>query len=177
MFEKSTGLTRRQALAGSATAGVAATFAAPALANGSLADGGPTRVSIPQADARIDTPDSAIVAIAPGRVRGYRRNGIYTFKGVPYGAPTGGDARFLPARPVAPWDGVRDTLAFGPVAPHPRRRDWGEQQTQFVYDWDDGYEGEDCLNLNVWSADLDRGAKRPVMVWIHGGGFTSGSSH
>lgn len=124
----------------------------------------------------LTTPAEAIVEIASGRVRGFRSNGVFVYKGVPYGADTGGKARFLPPRKPQPWTGVLDTLGFGPVSPHPPRRDWGQQQTQFVYDWDDGYAGEDCLRLNVWTTQLKSAAKRPVMVWIHGGGFVSGSS-
>lgn len=171
------GLTRRQALAGTAAGGWAGLVATCALSLEASAQPQGHDATVSETNIRIDTPPEAIVQVRSGKVRGFRRNGIFVYKGVPYGEPTGGAARFQPPEPVHPWEGVRDAVAFGPVSPHPRRFDWGQQQTQFVYDWDDGYEGEDCLNLNVWTSDLDAGAKRPVMVWIHGGGFTSGSSH
>jgi para-nitrobenzyl esterase len=123
----------------------------------------------------IATPESEVVETTAGKIRGYVRGGVHTFKGVPYGAPTGGKARFLPAKPPEAWTGVLPCLTYGPVSPHPARGDWGHVETQFVYDWDDGFEGEDMLRANVWTGTLDVSAKRPVMVWIHGGGFVSGS--
>lgn len=164
-------VSRRDAIGAAAIGGVMAPLVSASAAMASAASGAGSEEAV-----TITTPQEAIIQIASGRIRGFERNGVFVYKGVPYGADTGGKARFLPPRKPQPWTGVLDTLGFGPVSPHPPRRDWGQQQTQFVYDWDDGYAGEDCLRLNVWTTDLRPAKKRPVMVWIHGGGFVSGSS-
>ncbi|MEO8480782.1 MAG: carboxylesterase/lipase family protein [Acidobacteriota bacterium] len=122
------------------------------------------------------TPDSAIVSTTVGKIRGFTRNGVYIFKGVPYGSSTAGENRFMPPQPVKPWTDVRDTLAWGPVSPHGPRAGWINQEEQFLYQWDDGFATEDMLRLNVWSPAVNDGKKRPVLVWIHGGGYASGSS-
>jgi para-nitrobenzyl esterase len=124
----------------------------------------------------IATPDSAVVSTRYGKVRGYLRNGIYTFKGIPYGADTGGANRWLPAKAPQAWTDTLPALTYGPVCPHPVRADWGKSETQFVYDWDDGFEREDMLRVNVWTKTLGGSSKKPVMIFIHGGGLTSGSS-
>jgi para-nitrobenzyl esterase len=106
-----------------------------------------------------------------GRVRGLNNDGIRTFKGIPYGAATDGPNRFREAQAPVPWKGVRDALAYGPMCPQevPPR-------PSFAASWAaDAAMGEDCLVLNIWTPALRDHHKRPVMVWIHGGGFSSGS--
>jgi para-nitrobenzyl esterase len=124
----------------------------------------------------IETPASAIVETSAGKVRGFVRNGICTFKGIPYAASTAGEARFQPPAPPTPWTQVRATMSYGPVCPQPVRSGWLSDRTAFLYDWDDGYPGEDCLRLNVWTPAAEERGKRPVMVWLHGGGYEAGSS-
>jgi para-nitrobenzyl esterase len=106
-------------------------------------------------------------------VRGVEAAGIKTFKGIPYGASTAGRNRFMPPRDPAAWTGVRDVLEYGPSAP---QREPGVAPVASLSVASDGLppEGEDCLALNVWTPGIDTG-KRPVMVWLHGGGFSSGS--
>lgn len=100
-----------------------------------------------------------------GRLEGHEADGVIRFLGIRYGAPTGGANRFLPPQPVTPWTGVRAADTLGPIAPQfssPRRPSSSEPS-------------EDCLALNVWTAGLN--GSRPVIVWIHGGGFATGSGY
>ena len=119
--------------------------------------------------------DIAVAPTAYGRVKGFILRGIYTFRGIPYGADTGGENRFMPPRPPEPWDDVRPAVYYPEMAP---QREYGrgpESYGAFVDAWNYDLVGEDCLRLNVWSPGLDD-RRRPVLVWLHGGGFTSGSA-
>ena len=111
-----------------------------------------------------------IVETTYGKVRGIENRGIKTFKGVPYGASTAGANRFMPPVDPASWSGVRDALEWGPSCP---QRD--PSTAKPAPSGKSPAESEDCLVLNVWTPGLNDGRKRPVMLWIHGGGFGSGS--
>jgi para-nitrobenzyl esterase len=124
------------------------------------------------------------VETATGRLRGREADGVHAFKGVPYAEPLTGLARWLPPRPRTPWTGTREAMDYGPACqqfgaarsrwspPTPRQRYLaalgGLQRLE---------QGDDCLLLNVWSPSLDRNARLPVMVWIHGGGFSGGGAN
>jgi para-nitrobenzyl esterase len=114
-----------------------------------------------------------IVDISAGRIRGALDGGVRIFKGVPYGAPTGGTNRFMPAVKPTSWTGVREVVAYGPRAPQPFRPmipEVGDALTG------SGPMDEDCLRLNVWTPATGNG-RRPVMVWFHGGGQRTGSGN
>ena len=114
-----------------------------------------------------------IVDTAAGKLRGSAGDGVYAFKGIPYGANTGGANRFQLAKPVQPWTGVRDALDYGPRAPQ-RERPASEPHLSWIRDTRPF--SEDCLVLNVWTPAINDSSKRPVMVYIHGGGFATGAS-
>jgi para-nitrobenzyl esterase len=115
------------------------------------------------------------VQTTAGKVRGSVQAGVNVFKGVPYGASTAGGMRFQPPAKPKPWTGVRDAFDLGPVAPQLLMNLSPEILALFEGMLSDAPMGEDSLCLNVWSAGLGSAHRRPVMVWLHGGAFTSGS--
>jgi para-nitrobenzyl esterase len=126
----------------------------------------------PWAQTTASVASRAIVETTAGRVAGATRGPVTVFKGIPYGAPTGGAGRFVPAKKPEPWSGVRDATIYGARCPQPPSPGLMPEE---AIDLDQGPMSEDCLYLNVWTATLDGGARRPVMVWFHGGGFAVGS--
>lgn len=103
-----------------------------------------------------------------GRIRGTESSGVRSFRGVRFAGPVHGKGRFLPPAPPEPWSGVQETVRAGAPAP------------QFSLPWfgwinaAGGQPDEDCLSLSVWTPGLDA-ARRPVLVWIHGGAFLVGA--
>jgi para-nitrobenzyl esterase len=116
-----------------------------------------------------------VVETTAGKIRGMKIRGVHAFKGVRYGAPTDGAGRFMPPRRPESWSGVRDAVEFGPRAPQLDSQFHGMVPPEVEVMDPGGPMGEDCLCLNIWTADLGTGHKRPVMVWLHGGGYTTGS--
>ena len=119
-----------------------------------------------------------IVETTSGKIRGALVEGIAAFRSVPYGASTEGAARFMPPQPPAPWAGVRDALNYVGQAPQARLGPAPRaEMVNFSGPPDASPETEDCLTLNVWTPAVDSAARRPVMVWLHGGAFSYGSSN
>jgi para-nitrobenzyl esterase len=116
-----------------------------------------------------------IAETAFGKIRGEEVQGIKIFKGVPYGAATAGQNRFMPPANPAQWTGVRDALRYGPSAPQTNPGATRAVSPLAVASANLPPESEDCLVLNVWTPALKDGRKRPVLFWCHGGGFVSGS--
>jgi para-nitrobenzyl esterase len=158
-----TKINRRRALLLPAGIGAAMALPAEAADNGSR-----------PASGDCSTPRSAVAKTQYGKVRGYVESGVLTFKGIPYGQNTGGENRWLPAKPPKPWEGEYPALVYGANCPQ-RLHDFTAIEQSFLYDWTDGYMSEDMLKLNVWTPSLT--GKRPVLVYYHGGGFTFGSAY
>jgi para-nitrobenzyl esterase len=161
-------LTRREALFLSATAGISLAAGKSALASDSV------KTAAHQEPGNCSTPRSAIAKTQYGKVRGFLDGGVFTFKGVPYGRTTAGENRWLPAKPPEPWTDEYPALVYGANCPqtlHP----WTSIEQTFLLDWDDGWLSEDMLKLNIWTSSLS--GKRPVMIYLHGGGYSFGSSY
>jgi para-nitrobenzyl esterase len=118
-----------------------------------------------------------VASTAAGKVRGVGSDGVNVFKSIPYGASTAGANRFMPPKTPIAWKGVRDAFEYGPSTPQsdPNVKRAPSSTAGLIGELSDRPESEDCLVLNVWTRGLKDKAKRPVMFWIHGGGFQSGS--
>ncbi|USI74757.1 carboxylesterase/lipase family protein [Sphingomonas morindae] len=131
------------------------------LAAGTLAGAAPPPPPAPPAAAA-----APIVRVAQGLVRGTAAGGVLRFKAIPYAAPPIGARRWRPPAPPASWPGVRDATRFGPVCPQ-APVDWAGHDLDST--------SEDCLTLNIWTPRAQPAARLPVMLWLHGGGYTAGA--
>ena len=184
MHHSSTGGVSRRSLiaAASAAAGVIGSGAASAQSAASAPAAPATSAPSPAPAAGLGSaPARQIFWVADttsGKVRGIANGAIKEFRGVPYGASTGGEARFRPPKPAPGWSGVRDAIGFGEISPQ-TPADLRSEYAQMIM-WDrhvgPGGMGEDCLNLNIWTPGVDS-AKRAVMVSFHGGGWATGSGN
>lgn len=110
-----------------------------------------------------------------GKIRGFVLRGINQFLGIPYGADTSGKNRFMPPVKPAAWKEIKPCVWWGNTAPQIMEKRYANAYASFVDHWNYDDVSEDCLKLNVWTPALDSG-KRPVVVWLHGGGFTNGNA-
>jgi para-nitrobenzyl esterase len=119
-----------------------------------------------------------VVETASGKVRGTVEEGILAFRTIPYAASTAGVNRFLPPQPAEPWTGIRDCSDFSGKAPQAGLRPPTRPELEnFSGVADPSPETEDCLTVNVWTPGCDATAKRPVMMWFHGGAFAYGNAN
>lgn len=120
--------------------------------------------------------DIAVAETTYGKVRGFLLRNIYTFLGIPYGAPTSGKNRFMPPQKPTPWADIYPAVYWGNSAPQTMDNFYSNRYLAFTDDWHYDEISEDCLHINVWTPNYKDGKKRPVLFWIHGGGFTSGNA-
>jgi len=167
-FSKRLVLNRREALLLSASAGLTMAAGEPAFASESA------KTAVRREPGSCSTPSSAVATTQYGKVRGFIEGGVFTFKGIPYGETTAGANRWLPAKPPAPWTDEYPALVYGANCPQ-NLHTWTSPEQTFLFDWNDGWQSEDMLKLNIWTPSLT--GRRPVMFYMHGGGFSFGSSY
>jgi para-nitrobenzyl esterase len=110
-----------------------------------------------------------------GKVKGYLLRGINYFLGIPYGADTSGPNRFLLPQKPKPWTDTFPAVWWGNSAPQIMEKRYANVYSSFIDHWNYDDVSEDCLRLNVFTPAINDGIKRPVMVWLHGGGFVNGN--
>jgi para-nitrobenzyl esterase len=119
--------------------------------------------------------DIAVTDTAYGKVRGYILRDIHYFLGIPYGADTSGENRFMPPKKPEPWTDIFPAVWWGNSAPQNMENRYANRYQSFVDHWNYDDVSEDCLRINVFTPGYGDGRKRPVLLWLHGGGFTNGN--
>ena len=117
----------------------------------------------------------AVAETTCGKVRGFTLRGIHHFLGLPYGADTAGANRFMPPQKPKPWTDVYPALWWGNSAPQNMDNRYANKYASWRDHWNYDDVSEDCLRLNVFTPAINDGRKRPVLFWIHGGGYTNGN--
>lgn len=118
----------------------------------------------------------AIAETTSGKVRGFIHKKIYNFLGIPYGADTSGKNRFMPPRKPEPWSDVFPAVYWPNSAPQLLDNFYANRYLAFTDYWHYDEVSENCLGINVWTPGYNDNKSRPVLLWIHGGGYTSGNS-
>jgi para-nitrobenzyl esterase len=167
------GINRRQLLGGGAALLGGALVGTALPASNALAQESAHEGAKPEKSVRSSTPPNLyppVVQVKGGKLRGFRDGKTTVFLGIPYAEAD----RFELPKPVQPWEGVKSAQAWGPVCPIVNMTKPGIDE--FVFPHRYWLQNEHCQVLNIWTQDLSPAAKKPVMVWMHGGGFTNGSS-
>ena len=118
----------------------------------------------------------AVAETTYGKVRGFIHRDIYNFLGIPYGADTKGKNRFMPPQKPDPWTDIYPAVYWPNAAPQILDNFYANRYLAFTDYWHYDDVSENCLGINVWTQGYNDNTKRPVILWIHGGGFTSGNS-
>jgi para-nitrobenzyl esterase len=172
-------------------AGIASTAIGLSSASAALEAGPPERQNESQAPCErrkvVASDRVTVVETSAGKVRGFERSGVFIFKGVPYGASTSGASRFMPPMKPEPWAGIRNALAYGRICPQGDSAHFNTDGKNLANADEDSFllhrgyaihvPGEDCLRVNIWTPEINGSGKRPVMVYMHGGGFSGGCGH
>lgn len=134
------------------------------------------RTNILEDEPQIEIGENIAVADTEyGKVKGYISRGVYTFLGIPYASETSGKNRFMPPQKHEKWEGIRPAVFYGNSAPQDVYSRASTSYDMFVDHWNYDEISENCLALNIWTNAVADGKKRPVIVWLHGGGFTRGN--
>ena len=118
----------------------------------------------------------AVADTTNGKIRGFIHKDIYNFLGIPYGANTAGKNRFMPPQKPDPWNDIYPAVYWPNSAPQLLDNFYANRYLAFTDYWHYDDVSENCLGINVWTPGYNDGTKRPVLLWLHGGGFTSGNS-
>ena len=117
----------------------------------------------------------AVAETTYGKVRGFILRDIFTFRGIPYGADTSGKNRFMPPQKPQPWTDIKPAIWWANSAPQIMENRYENIYDSFIDHWNYDDVSENCLAINIWTPGYNDGKKRPVIVWLHGGGFTNGN--
>jgi para-nitrobenzyl esterase len=180
-------ISRRTCIKGAILGGVALLAGKDTLSSAQT-PGAPTSNSSATGSTAVKAPvtiSHPVVETGSGKVRGFINRGVWGFRGIPYGASTTGENRFMPPQKPEPWAGVRNCLFYGHAAPqgesgvfdNDRNAKSADENSFLLYNMGFWPQGEDCLRLNVWTPANPAGRKRAVMVYMHGGGYSFGSGN
>ena len=158
-------------LAGAGAAGL--TISSPLVLNGCIA---PVKKQEDEGQVLFIDDNIAVADTQYGKVKGFTLRGIHQFRGIPYGADTSGANRFMAPKKPDPWKDTFPAIWWGNSAPQIMENRYVNAFASFRDHWNYDDVSENCLRLNIWTPGINDGKKRPVLVWLHGGGFVNGNA-